>query len=267
MIDALIFSKNRPMQLHCLLSSLKEYSNIPISKIKVLYRYDEEYVEGFKKLQNIHKEVKFIKEENFELQVKEYLRFGEKYCVFFVDDILIKDEINFSIPCDVLDQNPHMLCFSLRLGTHLTDCYPTSTKQLIPNGTINSQFFIWGWKNAPQDWGYPLSVDGHIFRRNELEGWSSHLRFKNPNQFESSLQEIPRTFAIPLGMVCHVNSKLFNNPVNRVQDEFQNRVESSVSPQEFNKLWNEGFEINYSEFKGYLNPAAHTPVKFSLRKS
>lgn len=265
MIDSLVFSRNRPLQLHCLLSSLKEYSNIPNEKIKVLHRYDEEYAESLSEVKDYHRNVKFIEETDFETQVKDYLKSGEQHCTFFVDDIVVKDQVDFSIPCRVLEANPDILCFSLRLGLHLTDCYPTNSKQTVPNGMINSQLFVWGWKGSSHDWGYPLSVDGHVFRRSELEGWSSHLRFKNPNQFESALQEIPQIFAIPQGMICHVNSKIFNNPLNRVQDEFKNRVETSITTQDLNKIWLSGKEIDYNVFRGWPNPAAHTPVEFKLR--
>lgn len=266
MIDTLIFSRNRPLQLHCLLSSLREYSNLPKGKVVVLHKYDTEYTEGLEEVKKSHSEVNFLEETDFESQVKEYMKLGEKYCVFFVDDIVVKDQIDFSIPCRVLDANPDILCFSLRLGLHLTDCYPANSKQNIPNGNVNSQMFVWGWRGSPFDWGYPLSVDGHVFRRSELEGWTSHLKFKNPNQFESALQEIPRTFAIPQGAVCHINSKIFNNPLNRVQDEFKNRAETSITTQELNKIWLSGQEIDYSVFRGWHNPAAHTPVDFQLRK-
>lgn len=266
MIDALIFSRNRPLQLHCLLSSLKENSNIPENKITVLHRYDEEYEEGLQDVKKNHDKVNFLKEENFETQVKDYLKKEDQYCVFFVDDIIVKDQINFEIPCKVLEANPDVLCFSMRLGLHLTTCYPAASSQVVPNGTVNLQMFIWKWSGSSFDWGYPMSVDGHVFRRSELEGWISHLKFNNPNQFESAMQEIPRIFAIPQAMVCHVGSKIFNNPANRVQDEFKNRSESSVSTKELNEIWLSGQEIDYSVYKAWPNPAAHTPVEFQLKR-
>lgn len=265
MIDSIIFSKNRPLQLHCLLSSLVKNSNLPGNKIKVLHKYDEEFLEGLSLVKSLHPEVIFEKEENFELQVKSYLGTEEKYCVFFVDDIVVKEEIDFRVPCEILENNPEILCFSLRLGLHLNYCYPMSQRQIVPNGIINSELFAWGWKGAHFDWGYPFSVDGHVFRRSEIESWVSHLKFNNPNQFESSLQEITKTFVIPNGMVSHVVSKLFNNPANRVQDEFKNKNESSASIQDFNKILLSGKEIDFTKFKGFMNNGAHTPVEFEMR--
>ena len=262
MIDSLIFSKNRPLQLNCLLESISEHSNL--TNISVLYHYDEKYQEGLAKVKKLHPTVKFIKEENFENQVKTYLCVGDKFCVFFVDDIIVKDKINFDIACQVLQNNPNFLTFSLRLGTHLTYCYPTRSKQNVPNGNINSGFFLWSWKGADHDWGYPFSVDGHIFRRSDLEGWVSHLNFKNPNQFESEMQSIPRKFVLPNACICHINSTIVNTPINRVQNEFMNRDENG-SIDELYDVWMSGKSLDYQKIFGLLNDGAHTPIILPLK--
>lgn len=266
MIDALIFSRNRPLQLDALISSIKKFSNMDGKKINVLHRYDEKYTPGLERVKKIHDEVNFIDEKNFELQVKDYLKLGEKFCVFFVDDMLLKNDVDFNLPCSVLSSHPQFLTFSLRLGTHLTHCYPVNSRQIVPNGTVNSQLFLWEWRGTHHDWGYPFSVDGHIFRRSELEGWSSHLLFKNPNQFESELQSIPRTFAIPPGMCCYLNSKIFNNPLNRVQDEFKNRAEGE-SIDELYDAWMSGLSIDIDKFYGFINDAAHHPLPLPMKDS
>lgn len=264
MIDSIIFSKNRPLQLHCLLSSLRSNSNL--KQIKVLHKYDQDFLESLELVKQLHADVVFEEEENFENQVKTFLReSNNKFCVFFVDDIVVKDPVDFTIACSVLENNPDILCFSLRLGLNLNYCYPMSQIQTIPNGIVNSQLFAWSWRGSNFDWGYPFSVDGHVFRRSELESWSSHLKFSNPNQFEAVLQQIPEIFAIPNGMACHVTSKIFNNPVNRVQEEFKNRNESSVSATEFKDIFLSGKEIDFTKFRGFMNNGAHTPVEFEMR--
>lgn len=264
MIDALIFSRNRPLQLHGLLSSLKRFTNLKPDSLSVLHRYDPSFKDGLDVLKTIHKDVKFLEEEDFESQVKSYLKSGQDLCTFFVDDMIVKDEVDFNIPRNIMMGNPEILTVSLRLGTHLTHCYPTSTSQSVPNGNVNSQFFVWKWRGAHYDWGYPFSVDGHIFRRSEIEGWSSHLRFKNPNQFESSLQEIPHIFRLPEIACCYLNSRIFNVPMNRVQHEFKNKNEES-SVDDLYKLWMDGKEIDVTVLKGFMNVAAHHPIDLPLK--
>jgi hypothetical protein len=257
MIDALVFSKNRPMQLHCLLESLEKYTNL--SKIKVLHCYDEKFEKGLVELQLIHPKVEFLKETDFELQVKNFLASNEKYCTFFVDDIFVKDIVDFSQPCAILENNPQFLTFSLRLGTHLTKCYPTNSEQQIPDGQVSSGFFVWRWKGANHDWGYPFSVDGHVFRKADLESWCNHLKFKNPNQFESAMQVIPSTFALQDYCVSYAFSKIVNTPINRVQEEFKNRSEE-VSVDDLYSSWINGERLQFEEAFKILNDGAHMPI-------
>ncbi len=257
MIDALIFSRNRPMQLHCLLESIKKYTNL--ADISVLYRYDEKYQKGLDRVKELHRNVKFIDELDFETQVKNYLKYGQKFCTFFVDDIVVKNNVDFSFPCQVLESNPAFLTFSLRLGTHLTHCYPINSRQNVPNGNTNSGLFLWSWRNATHDWNYPFSVDGHIFRRSEIDSWVSHLKFKNPNQFESVMQSIPRTFATQDACACFIQSAIVNIPINRVQNEFMNRAES-ISIDELYDLWMSGKAFDFEKIYGIINDGAHSPI-------
>lgn len=262
MIDALVFSRNRPMQLHCLLESIEKLTNL--ENIQVLHRYDEKYQDGLERVKNLHKNVKFVDETDFESQVKSYLANGNKFCVFFVDDIFFKNKTDFSIPCQVLSSNPIFLNFSLRLGTHLNYCYPNRSEQSVPDGSINSGFFLWGWRGASHDWGYPFSVDGHIFRRSEISSWISHLKFKNPNQLESEMQTIPRIFAVQDACASFVHSKIVNTPINRVQDEFVNRAEGG-SIDELYDLWMSGKSLGFEKALGIINDGAHSPIELPLK--
>lgn len=263
MIDAMIFSRNRPMQLHALLSSIENLTNL--SNVSVLHRYDENYREGLERVKSFHSNVSFIEEKDFESQLKSYISNGEKYCVFFVDDMLVKKNVDVNVCCQILEHNPEFLTFSLHMGTHLSYCYPMNSPQQVPNGAVNSGYFVWGWKDAQYDWGYPFSVDGHIFRRHEIESWTSHLSFKNPNQFESEMLKIPHIFAVPNGMICELVSSVFNMPINRVQNEIHNRAEE-VSVVELYNDWMNGFEFDTQSVVGFINHDAHEPIKISYRK-
>lgn len=259
----MIFSKNRPMQLHGLIESIKRLTNI--KDISVLYSYDDKYKAGLEKVKFLHPEINFIEQISFENHVKEYLKLGQKFCVFFVDDMICKLQLDVNIPCSLLANNPNILTYSMRLGTHLTHCYPVNRPQRVPNGAVNSGFFIWQWKNSEYDWNYPFSVDGHIFRRSELEGWSSHLTFSNPNQFESQLQTISNSFALPDLCISSLNSSVFNIPMNKVQNEFNNRSEN-ISIDELYDLWMSGFVFDSEKIVGFLNDGAHSPVTLPIRK-
>lgn len=253
-IDALVFSRNRPLQLHCLLASIKRLTNL--SDVSVLHRYDHKYKPGLEKLKALHADIRFMDETDFAGQVRHYLKRGPEFCLFFVDDIVVKDRIDLNLPCQALRAHPELLTFSLRLGTHLTSCYMARSRQSVPDGRVSAGMFVWDWRGAEHDWGYPFSVDGHVFRRKELETWTSDLRFANPNQFEAQMQTIPTRFAVPTNCACYLVSKVLNMPLNMVQNEFNNRCEQG-SVDELYETWMSGKALDYSRIIGFANGAVH----------
>ena len=54
------------------------------------------------------------------------------------------------------------------MGLHLDYCYPLSVSQKVPDGQVLDGVFGWNFTNAEHDWAYPLSVDGHVFRSNDM---------------------------------------------------------------------------------------------------
>lgn len=260
-IDALIFSRNRPLQLHCLLDSIKRLTNL--SDVSVLHRYDHRYKPGLEKLKTLHPDIRFLDEADFPKQVRQYLQCGPEFCLFFVDDMVVKDRVDLTVPCQVLRAHRELLTFSLRLGTHLTSCYMTRSRQCVPDGRVSAGLFLWDWRGAEHDWGYPFSVDGHIFRRQELQTWTSVLRFANPSQFEAQMQTIPKRSAVPPICACHLISKVLNMPLNMVQSEFNNRCEQG-SVDELYQTWMSGKVLDYSRIIGFANAAVHQPLSLPL---
>ncbi len=45
----------------------------------------------------------------------------------------------------------------------------------------------WRWREAGGDWGYPMSLDAHIFRTGHLSRFIMELKYHNPNTLEGSL--------------------------------------------------------------------------------
>jgi len=78
-------------------------------------------------------------------------------------------------------------------------------------------------------WSYSHSVDGHIFKKSEMDSATSELwelsEFKDwkqtPNEFESAIQRFwPLSSSI---MVSPVESCVVNSPNNKVQESHNNR--------------------------------------------
>ena len=263
MIDICIFSRNRPLQLHGLLCSIKDKVSYS-GEITILYRYDDDYLSALMEIKEQFPECKFIEDDNFKDQVCKFLDHGSELCFFLVDDIIFRKAIDLRLCENILAHNPNILTFSLRLGLHLNYCYPMQQSQKIPNGQVQQELFIWDWTSADHDWGYPLSVDGHVFRKKQFLEWCRHLDFSNPNSYESELQSIKHTFLIPDLCITGVEAFLFNNPLNRVQDVYQNRSEN-VTTESLLEKWDAGLEIDISKLESIINTGAHYVTDLPLR--
>jgi hypothetical protein len=255
-VDVLIFSKNRPAQLDLLLRSISENSS-GTNAISVLYTStSSDLHEGYARVIDLHPTVQFYQERAFMTDVKEWLAGSKQRSVMMlVDDIVFREYVDFSTMDERLNANPGVLCYSPRLGLNLDYCYTLDKKQSVPNGTVVDGMFVWQWMMGESDWSYMFSVDGHLFRRAELESWISHLNFSNPNTLEAEMQKITWTFDIPKHAVSHVTSRLFNIPANRVQDVFENRS-GDVSIVEINDRFKAGSRLSLGSLKA-MNRACH----------
>lgn len=76
---------------------------------------------------------------------------------------------------------------------------------------------VFRWADAVDDWSYPGSLDGHVFRKDQLRYLVSAGEWDSPNSLEDHLSlACRRTTTTPL-MACYRTSLLLGNPVNRVQ--------------------------------------------------
>ena len=223
-INAVIFSKDRASQLHLLLESI--HKNAPyLFNLNVLYTSSSpEFEKGYDILKDMCKtnlwNVNFVKESNFKEDLMSLIKSDYKYTTFFTDDDVLFGEIDYAtIENSLLDEN--VFCFSLRLGKNTTFCYTMNVPNQIVVSEETENTVAWDWQKSWYDFGYPLSVDGHIFRTKEISKLSKSLNFSNPNTYEAALQ-IYETFPRNL-MESYQQSKLVGIPANVVQNVFPNK--------------------------------------------
>jgi len=265
MINIIIFSKDRASQLELLLRSMKLYfKEFYNSKINVLYTYsDNEYEKGYDKIFNIHndKNINYIKEtDKFKNHILDLLNTENLYTVFFVDDDVFKN--TFTLDCKqfkLFTMNNDILALSLRLHPHLTYCYSTQVRINKPNFDSN---LVFKWLYEYGDYGYPMSLDGHIFRTSDILSLTTSLYFNNPNTYESVLAGSPIN---RLKMICFENSIIVNNPVNRVQNTFQN-VHGNITSKYINEKLLDDFIIDLDNFKGIINYSCHQEIDIKFIK-
>jgi hypothetical protein len=264
-IACIIFSKDRPIQLDALLRSL-QLNCVGLNGITIVYRAsDKSFHSAYAEVLARHRRFISAHEEGAE---------GFKVCLektltnlltdrifFLVDDIVFINGVDFN-DLKAIDLSKYIV--SLRLNPNLTYSYVVDKAQPTPSfSRINGGLFCWDWNAAELDWAYPLSVDGHCFRRREILAAIKGLQYHSPNTLEASLQVYSSIFAVKTG-VCFSQSKIVNIPCNVVQDDFKSR-HGDQDARGLLSAWADGFEVDISQFQGMPINSVHMELKLPLQ--
>lgn len=274
MLELVIFSRNRPLQLYALLESIDKYFDSDSISVAVLHRYDQIYCEALEEVADKFDHHEFIDEvvpslapgAGFKKHVQELLARSGRLIAFLTDDIIFKESVDVNQVSEIMHANPNVLAFSLRLGLHISECYALNQQQPVPAGSVwPPNIFAWAWKQACMDWQYPFSVDGHVFRKPQLSDWAAGLDYHHPNSFEEQLQACRKFSGIPEVMLSHVVSRLVNLPINRVQETHQNRCGSTTS--EFLLAqWNKGLRLDIAHYHRLMNRGVHEELELIFKE-
>ncbi|ESP62794.1 glycosyltransferase involved in cell wall biogenesis-like protein [Smithella sp. ME-1] len=266
--EGIVFSKDRALQLHALLSSYLENVVSP-APLHILYRvstslhqkaYDE-VIEMFSGKFSFTRQSSYASFKNDLVKLLESLHAQKVF--FLVDDILVieKFDINDFALLDTDKTVP-----SLRMGLNLKKCYTVQKEQplpeLMPNPDINDSKIFWKWDRGLYDWSYPLSVDGHYFSTQEITTMTKLINFSAPNTYEDQLQRFRRFFTIRTG-VAYKKSKIVNIPCNKVQEVNKN-IHGSIHQDFLLDKWMNGYQMDYRSMYGYINTSVHEEIPFGF---
>lgn len=252
--EIIVFSKDRAMQLHGLLSSYFYFVSNP-APIRILYTYSSPaHQKSYEELIRLFadKNVFFVKEIVFKEQLQTLLAEIKTYKMFFMtDDALFIDHVDLQ---DFTKFNTQNTVPSLSKGKDLTFCFAFNKPQSLPvflNDAFGVDKLIWKWNSAVEspDWAYPLSVDGSLFTTSEISKIIEKIDFKAPNSLESNLQEVLPLFVNRYG-VSYQKVKYVNVPCNIVQKEWVNNATNTMDVEFLLEKWNEGKRIHFEEFEG-----------------
>ena len=232
MITAVVYSKDRPLQLDlCLNSIAKNFDQA--SSVIVIYKASDIYEESYRILQSEHPDINFILQgDSIFKDTLDVISSTENdfVCLFTDDDIVYQKVPN--IIYDILKTESQIHCFSLRMGLNITKRFheghlyeDTPVPSMLQR--IDEQNMCWAktLREYGSYWSYSLSVDGHIFRKKDIElmfdeMWYLNQRYtdweQTPNRIESVMQRF-WTDSKPL-IASFINSVVVNSPNNRVQD-------------------------------------------------
>jgi hypothetical protein len=261
-INIVVFSKDRAMQLELFIRSFNVFvKNADQYVINILYAYSlDEFMQGYVKLcETIPPNVIFHKETDFRSDL--ICLIGENYphTVFFTDDDVFINNFDFyDKQMDAFEWDDSIICRSLRLNKSLTYCYSKQTPMKQPPFFGDNTF---NWKGQDGDYGYPMSLDGHIFRTKEILSFLIKLDYTSPNTLESSMAKNTKGF--PPKMICYDKSMIINNPINIVQNDWNN-VHGKIDAEFLNERFLNGQVIELSNFIGINNTSCHQeiPLKF-----
>ncbi|MFC1488229.1 hypothetical protein ACFL6B_00110 [Thermodesulfobacteriota bacterium] len=267
--EGIVFSKDRTLQLHVLLSSYFEKVT-PAVPVHVLYQTSNvSHANAYRELAEIFsgQNLSFTKQNSnssFQDDLIKLLESIQSEKVFFlVDDIIFVEDLDLN---DFTKFNTDKFVPSLRMGLNLNRCFTIQQEQPLPEwvpGVIKDEDKLcWEWKSGIHDWGYPLSVDGHLFSTFEMATISQLISFNAPNTLEDGLQKFSRLF-LPRFGVCYKKTKVVNIPCNKVQSEHAN-IHGSIDQDFLLEQWQKGLQMNYKKLYGFVNESAHQEIAFEL---
>jgi len=128
-ISNIVFTKNRPLQLHAYLESLYRYFPAELIQTYIIYKvelFGDEYESLFQK----YHDCVVVKEHDFHSDFLSILNdVTTKYILFGVDDVVFFDSVDFSVIDRTFNEHPQdIFGFSLRFG---------SDAEFMENGTDN----------------------------------------------------------------------------------------------------------------------------------
>jgi hypothetical protein len=254
MLNIIIFSKDRAMQLDLLLGSIKENTTFNTQNITVIYMSStQDFEDGYNKLISGY-DCNFVKETSFKQDVLNSLK--NEYTMFLVDDDIFYRNIDLSIDeINNIFVASNCTCFSTRLGFNTNFCYTLQQENIVHEYfhldhfygiDIYNDIIYWYISNATNDYAYPFSLDGHIFKTKYIKSIIEKLDFYNPNTLEAKLSMESYSNMI---ISSFKKSCLVNTPVNRVQNTYENISGTLYDYNQtyLNELYLDSVKINLSK--------------------
>jgi hypothetical protein len=287
MINTIIFSYNRAIQLELLIKSIITYNRHKLLNVSILYSYsDPDHKQGYDTLIKKWPQFNWVWEQrlperfvmpyfplywhnyfwwlkykhsrsvsgNFRnLLIRMIAESKDELVMFLTDDSMFYKTVAVpEMAVNEIKSNPSKFSFSLRHGTN------------IFGGNYSSQpAFNWNIysKQKHPEWSHPFSVDGHIYGKSFMLHVMNKVWFKNPNTLECNLACYIREKKLVSMVYFNKESCLAGFELNRVQNISDNH-NLNISNKYLNALFNNGYsmEIKFEESSNEF----FRPLKFRV---
>jgi len=271
-VAAVIFSKDRAMQLDAALRSLWRCCTDATSMtIKVIYFASSAlHNDQYEKLKQAYLSAQFIPEKNFKDDLLAALS-QHDYVMFLVDDNMFVKDFKLADAVSSLEQCSNALGFSFRLGENTRYCYMLGRQQNLPAfDHLDKIILRYNWTTAELDFGYPLELSSSLYRVKDIMPLLDRIDFKNPNTLELQLEMNKSAYASAKpALLCFDQSVAFCNPVNMVQTMWANKSGKNIdyTPEKLSALFAQGYRIDVDRFSGFVPNSCHQEVAFEFTKT
>lgn len=282
-------TKDRPLQFECCLQSIsKNLFAAESCDIYVLAKYANESIrKDYLDICHSYRiksglSIRVIREESFRhdfLDTLCFIKNNYRYVIGLTDDTIVWRPYIFPLhilTSDLSDSN--IFTLSLRLGENTTIQNPDNPNEkiVIPSSfheySTGPKQAYWNWDNRELSTNcqYPISLDGHVYRSNDLFELSSKIPFKNLREWEGELMAyVTGNPDIPPVMTCYDMSYTVNVSCNLTQYPFIEKMGPyGKSLVELQKLFDDGYRVDLNEtLKNIKIEGSHQYVQLHFKRS
>lgn len=255
-MNIIIFSKNRPAQLDLLLRSMCEFFPRDTAPV-IIYAHDPQYADGYRQVINASQCLWHYQDGPLKEKVLEAIKPNHPHTMFLVDDDVFVRPFSYEDKeYRQFSSNKSIATLSLRLSHGLSYCYAYGTPMAQPQFEGGK----YKWLNAAGDYGWLMSLDGNIYRSDEILPIIKVCDFKTPNELEGALMMHKDKMAP--WVMCYPESRLINIPANKVQTTAANNKSMGGDPAALLERFYNGERISMRNLRDIKNGQTHCELNY-----
>jgi len=284
MIDAVIPTKDRAMQLRLLLESIAKNCHHLFENIYLIVSgSDRDYLRGYAQIQTelsdvysplsvLRHKIKWVIENDslVHTMLEVFNTSSAELICGFTDDCVVFKPIEEQVSgFEYVFNDPKIFTFALRMGLNtIVQNYITGERQppLTDYYSIGGEIITWEWRgNMSYNYHYPWTMDGHIYRRAELIDLTQKTNMSCLRTWEGSGLAVVNALAPPR-MASFRDSVMICLANNCVQDPpMISGTYYPYSPKELNQRYIDGEVIDFSrlDFSNVLSCHDEKPFIFT----
>jgi len=208
---------------------------------------------------------KWLERHNFSPLLSNMVGKRNKYTNFLCDDSVYFGSLHPSDISVTMDDR-NVVCFSTWLGLNTTYFYMEDKHHKLDNYTKWNNTVMWEWREQEQELGFPSSINGNIFRTDDILKYLEKMKFGTVNKFEAIWSgQMKKEGEL---MAAYNKSIVVNIPMNRIQKDYPgNRcIENQIDEGHLNEKYLDDYIIDYDsiDFSNIIGP--HQELDFKLKR-